>query len=131
MNFYNVSRTLMKLLYSGSFIMLLINIDRLGNALSGGSYTSTVSGRVGRLVITSAHPFWRFVSAVIDKTFAPIDGPDHCYRAFIFESKKPDAILHRRGSDVGIALLSVLSVVICALLFPIIKLIALFKGDKS
>lgn len=131
MYWYHVSRALMKILYSGSFLIFLLNIDRLGNALSGGSHMNTVSGRVGSKVLTSAHPFWRFLERVIDKTFEPIDGEAHCYRAFIWEAERIEHIEHRRANDAGLVVLSVLSVVSCALLFPIIRVIALFKKSEA
>ncbi len=131
MYFYHVSRGLLKILYSGGFLQLLLNIDRLGNALSGGSHLNTVSGRVGSKVITSAHPFWQFIEKVIDKTFEPVDGEEHCYRAALFEADHENFKEHRRGNDVGLAVLSVLSVVSCALLFPIIRIIGLFKKPEA
>lgn len=130
MYWYHVSRGFLKLFYSGSFLLFLLNIDRLGNALAGGSHQNSVSGRVGARVLRSDNPFWQFMEKVINKTFEPIDGPNHCYDAFLFESSRIEAIEHRRGNDVGLVVLSVLSVVICALLFPIIRIIALFRKPE-
>lgn len=131
MYWYHVSRGLLKILYSGSFMKLLLNIDRLGNALAGGSHMNTISGRVGSKVITSAHPFWQFLERVINTTFAPIDGKNHCYKAFLWEASRIEHIEHRRSSDVALSVLAVLSVLGCVILFPVIRVIALFKKSED
>lgn len=132
MYFHHVSRGIQGLLFSGSFLMLLINIDRLGNALAGGSHLNTVSGRVGARVLVSDNPFWHFMRRVIDATFKPIDGKDHCHKAFIWESSRIESYAnHRRGNDVGLVVLCLLTVVACLVLFPIIRVIGLFKKPEK
>ena len=105
---------------------LKLNIDRLGNALTGGHYHTTISARVGRFELLSSNPYWGFLAKVIDWTFKPIEGDRHCYRAFVFEGDKP----YRRSSDIALAALGILVIAACLILAPLIKIYSFF-GESN
>jgi len=70
--------------YLGNFF---IGIDQLGNVLAGGNPDNTVSSRVGfynspNYVQGGAPWQWKLFEQLIDATFYPIDGPDHCHEAY-------------------------------------------------
>jgi len=84
---------------------VLIAIDQLGNALAGGYADSTISARVGY----NAHHagpamqnYWRLLEWVINYTFLPLDGPNHCYQAYLAGNKQH----FRDGSDLMRVILS-------------------------
>lgn len=102
----------------------LIALDRVGNALTGGNHTATVSGRVGYFSKHKRNPYWAFLEWVIDSTFYPIEGKGHC--AITLEWEKGKNIDYDRGNDLGLALLSILVIAACLILAPIIYIISLF-----
>lgn len=110
---------------SSSMIDFLLNIDRLGNALCAGYAKATVSARVGYFALTKKNPYWRILEWIINETFRPVDGTNHCFNAFVWESKR--GLSHRRGSDIALGALSIVVVVACLILAPIIYIIALIK----
>ena len=65
--------------------------------------------------------YWRLLRAIIDFTFLPIDGPDHCANAY----KADHEAHHENGSDTARAILGLVVILFCALLVPIIRLLAL------
>lgn len=121
----NLWRAILAVFSSNSFIILLLNIDRLGNAICGGYYKTTVSGRVGFFALTKSNPYWLLLQRIIDGTFRPIDGRYHCKQAYLFEKKK--GLNHRRGNDVALGLLSILVVAVCLILIPIVWLWSLVR----
>lgn len=91
---------------------VLIAGDQLLNALCGGDPDVTISARVGyhsRISSTVAKPYWRFLEGVIDFTFKPLDGEDHCYNSFLADEREH----HRHGSDLARAILGVGVVLFC------------------
>lgn len=120
----NLWRAFRQLMGPASMVALLLNIDRLGNAICAGDYRATVSGRVGYHA-QKLQAYWIVLEWVIDSTFYPVDGKNHCNRAYQWEKAK--GFSHRRGNDIALALLSVLVVAGCAILAPLIWLCSLFK----
>lgn len=77
---------------------VLIAIDRLGNAIAGGHQSSTISARVGFFseYAKVARWYWRALEFIINLAFYPVDGENHCYKAW-----QADHLgLYRQGSDV-------------------------------
>jgi len=96
---------------------LLIAIDQLGNTIAGGYPDTTISARVGYF---SKHAkrgvaYWKCLEAFIDFAFKPLDGPGHCYYAFLSDSEEH----FQHGSDVARIILSVFIFVAC----PVIAVI--------
>jgi len=119
----NLWSALLCVFTSRSTIDLLLNIDRVGNALCAGHYTLTISGRVGYFASTKGSSYWNMLQRIIDKTFLPLEGKEHCWKAYQWERSTK----YRRGNDVALALLSVVVFIACLILQPIIRLISLFK----
>ena len=64
-----------------------VSIDQLGNVIAGGNPDNTISSRVGYYnkhnnVGKKAPVQWRVFEKIINFTFYPIDGEDHCHEAF-------------------------------------------------
>lgn len=64
-----------------------VSIDQLGNVLAGGNPDNTISSRVGyynkHSGLNEKAPWqWRVFEKIINFTFYPIDGKDHCHEAF-------------------------------------------------
>lgn len=94
---------------------ILIAIDQLGNAFSGGSPRATISARVGYFSQKKNGSFklyWKTLEWIIDFSFFPIQGSDHSFHAFENEKNKP----FKQGSDVAKIILSVLIVVVCLII---------------
>ena len=93
--------------YRGWLYTVLIAIDQLGNALAGGYADSTISARVGynaRHANPARQNYWRLLEWVINYTFLPLDGLDHCYQAYLAGNKTH----YRDGSDLMRVILSTL-----------------------
>lgn len=120
----NLWRAILAVYQSKSAYELIVNIDRLGNAICAGDYRTTISGRVGFFALTKLNRYWYLLQWIIDETFRPIDGRHHCKQAFIFEKKQ--GLNHRRGNDVALGLLSIVVIAACLILAPIILIISLF-----
>jgi len=91
--------------YRGWLYSVLIAIDQLGNALAGGYADSTISARVGYNVRHAApqrQNYWRLLEGIINYTFLPLDGPDHCYQAYFAGNQT----YYRDGSDLMRVILS-------------------------
>lgn len=117
--------------FSKGFLGFLINIDKLGNALCSGSPRCTVSARVGLYCFIKKNLYWRFLQWCINSAFYPIDGKDHCYKAYLHE-KSRGIREHRRGSDIALAALGWLVIVSCLILTPLIWVISFFvKGSDE
>ena len=73
-----------------------ISIDKVGNTISQGSHHNTISARVGGCANTEGghKKYWGFLEKVINWTFLPVDGPNHCYRAYLKE-KDSTTFCHR------------------------------------
>lgn len=122
MYFKNLARAVHVVFYSKSILALLLNIDRLGNALTAGDYRATVSARVGYHA-QKLQPYWIVLEWIIDQTFYPVDGRDHCNRAYHYEKAK--GYKHRRGNDIALLLLSVVVILACIILAPVVYLVGL------
>jgi len=120
----NLWRAILAVFNSYSIINFLLNLDRLGNAICGGHYKTTVSGRVGYFALTKKNRYWNILQWIINETFRPVDGVKHCLRAYQWE--RGQGLNHRRGNDVALGLLSILIIAACLILAPIIWLLSLF-----
>lgn len=129
MYFKNLSSSfiaIFSLVVKGDFkiINFLLALDRVGNALCGGHYRYTVSGRVGYFALKKANYYWRFLRWVIDNTFHPIEGADHCHRAYLYER----GTKYQRGHDIALFFLSFVVIGACLLMAPAFYLARLFKA---
>jgi len=71
---------------------LLISVDQLGNTISGGNPDSTISARVGYFTQnrdeTNMFYYWKGLEKLINFSFYPLDGQDHCHQAYNKEGGK-------------------------------------------
>jgi len=95
-----------------------VAIDQLGNVLAGGNPDNTISSRVG--YYTEFHykeeevPMkWRVFRDIINSTFYPIDGEDHCKEAYYNDAGED---FDNDTSDVAIAFLAVIIIGGCAII---------------
>jgi hypothetical protein len=89
---------------------VLVAIDQLGNAVAGGYPDSTISARVGYNARHSnplTRDYWLLLEWVINFSFSALDGPDHCYQAYLSGSK----MHYRDGSDLMRFILSLLIII--------------------
>jgi len=103
---------------------VLIGIDQLGNAVAGGNPDVTVSARVGynaKNVEGKTRYYWLLMEFIINFTFYPLDGPEHCYEAYMADKDE----VHKHGSDWMRAVLSIFIIVGCAFLSVITRLYVL------
>lgn len=73
---------------------VLVALDQLGNALADGNPDNTISARVGYFA-SNKYPcrlkrYWQTLERIIDSTFEPIQGPGHCYNAWLAEADEAD-----------------------------------------
>lgn len=65
---------------------VLIAGDQLGNALAKGNPDNTISARIGYFnyaVDSFDSKYWRILEKIVNFTFKPIDGEDHCFQAYL------------------------------------------------
>lgn len=102
------------------FVNLGYYIDILGNALAGGNPEVTVSARVGYNAFKRSSRYWNTCEKLINWAFEPIDGPDHCYMAYIWtKGRLPKTNIHK-GSPAVLAAAMPAVVIVCIILRPII-----------
>jgi hypothetical protein len=95
---------------------LLVSLDQLANTLIGGNPDVTISGKVG--LKSSKDSKWVWLEQLIDFTFEPIE-TNHCLRTYLDENDFDD-------SD-NLIVTSIVAVIGCVVLIPIIRIISLFK----
>jgi len=94
---------------------VLIAIDQLGNAIAGGNPDVTISARTGYFANefkTKLQFYWKTMEYIINFAFYPIDGPDHCHKAY----KADEDESHKAGSDFMRAILGLITIAACILI---------------
>lgn len=68
----------------GFFTNFLISIDQLGNVIAGGNPDNTISSRIGYYTQHFKNSGWQWIllGKIINTTFWPLDGPNHCHEAY-------------------------------------------------
>ncbi len=92
---------------------VLVAIDQLGNAIAGGNPDVTISARTGyfaNVFKTNLRFYWKSLEYIIDFTFYPIDGPNHCYQAYLADKEEEK---HKLGSDIMRLILSLITIIAC------------------
>ena len=101
------------------FLNIGLALDRLGNSISGGFGLNTISGRVGdysnRRGFYSL--FWAVLEWVINITFRAVDGPNHCYNAYL---KERNDTTFRDGNWGGRLILMPIVFVACLIIAPVL-----------
>jgi len=99
-----------------------VSIDQLGNVLAGGNPDNTISSRVGyynrhNRANERAPWQWRIFEKIINFTFYPIDGEDHCHEAFHNDAGEE---FDNNTKNVLVALLAALIIIPSCLLISIL-----------
>ncbi len=100
---------------------ILISIDQLGNVIAGGNPDNTISARVGFYVhhfpeSKKVAGYWKTLEWIIDTTFWPVDGKNHCHEAYHNDAGE----FYDTGTKDWAILLLLLLIVPTCLLFSII-----------
>lgn len=110
---------------------ILVSIDQLGNALAGGNPDNTISSRIGyytRSMQDSKIAFhWKLFRNIIDFTFYPIDGENHCEEAYYNDSGET---FDKGTKDIVVVMLAIIIIPSC-LFIGIILYSLLFLGVVS
>ena len=112
----NLYAAVLAIFHSRKLKEALLNIDRLGNAIAAGHHRVTISGRVAHHRLQGGR-YWCFLAWVIDTTFYPLEGPNHCHRALLFEQRH--SYPYNRGNDIALLVLGWLVITGCLILLPI------------
>jgi hypothetical protein len=102
---------------------LLTAIDQLGNAIAGGDPDVTVSSRVGFHAYSQASIYWRTMERIIDFTFEPIDGKNHCFKSTLKDNDKDLNVT----SLPMFFILAVIATLTCIVIAPIIRVFSYSK----
>jgi len=110
------------------FVNFFVAIDQLGNVLAGGNPDNTISSRVG--YYTEKHyppkkvPFrWKTLKEIINFTFFPIDGKDHCKEAYFNDTGED---FDKGTNDIAVAVLAILIVGSCLIIATILYILFAF-----
>jgi len=109
------------------WLNILVAIDQLGNAIADGNPDNTISARVGHFAShkyqSKIKVYWKTLERIINSTFAPIQGPDHCYKAWQAEADEDDT----QGSYLARVILAFFVAVGCVVIWPFVQLAVLLK----
>ena len=95
-----------------------VSIDQFGNVIAGGNPDNTISSRVGYYTEKYYEPHeipfkWKFFRNIINFTFKPIDGDNHCKEAYYNDAGEE---FDKGTSDITIAILAIIIVPSCVLI---------------
>ena len=105
-----------------AFFRLFGMFSRLANALTGGSYKTSVSGRVGYHE-QLGNRYWSVLAWLINSAFYPLDGRNHCKK--VYESEKKLGFAHSTGKPYFFYILSFIVLISTLVLAPINWLLSL------
>ena len=114
---------------------VFIAIDKFLNFLSGGSIKNTISGRVGYYANHAnsyVKWYWNILQFIIDTTFYPMDGLNHCFNSYYKDVTKGDYKPTKRV--IFFFLLSLFTVTACFVLiipFYLLWLIGVLKPKNN
>jgi len=94
---------------------VIIGIDQLGNAIFAGNPDSTISSRVGYFAQREGAAnkrYWQCLEMLINFTFYPLDGRQHCLRAY---KKDPDENF-KEGNKISRSLLAIVLILPCMII---------------
>ncbi len=100
---------------------ILIAFDQLVNAITGGNPDCTISACAYVHGLNSA--FWRTLERIINYTFRPIDGIEHCLQAYHADSSE----IYHDGGYVRKFFICIFVLLFCVLAVIPIKIVGVFK----
>jgi len=102
---------------------ILIAIDQVGNAIAGGNPDATISGRIGYFAnhsVTVIRWYWIILQCIVDATFWPLDGPNHCHNSYHKDENENYVAVH---STLIAFILSFIIISTCIPLMPVLYLL--------
>lgn len=100
---------------------LLIGADQFVNTIAGGNPDCTISASAYFHGLHSK--YWKGIEWIINKTFKPIDGPDHCLQSFHADSAEK----YVDGGIIRKSLIALAVVSFCIVACVPIKITGVFK----
>jgi len=109
-----------------------VSIDQLGNAITGGDPDNTISAKVGYYCYRRTEgknvPWqWRLFRWIIDRTFYPVDGPEHCRQAY---HSDPGENFENNASNITLALIAIIIILSCIVIAAILHFLWLIRLVK-
>jgi hypothetical protein len=89
------------------FGRVFIAFSQLGNAISGGNPDITISARIGQK--NGSNIYWRVVRKIVDTSFYPIDGDDHCRESYMRDSEED----YTAGPIFGLVVMTIIMCISC------------------
>lgn len=102
---------------------LFISMDQLGNVIAGGYADNTISARIGYYNHhyfpdrKSVPLYWKILEQIIDFTFKPVDGPNHCHEAF---HNDPSEVFDNKLTNFLVVLASIIIIIPSCVLIGVI-----------
>lgn len=109
-------------------VNFFVSIDQFGNVLAGGNPDNTISSRVGyyteKYYDSNQVPFkWRVLRNIINFTFYPVDGKNHCKEAYFNDAGEE---FDKGTNDIAVALLAILIIISCIFISILLYLLFAF-----
>ncbi len=91
---------------------VFVAIDQLGNAIAGGNPDNTISSRIGYYCNHADINkwYWTVLNKIIDFTFYPIDGWNHCHEAYHNDAGE---LFDTKTSNIAIAITAIIVIPLC------------------
>lgn len=108
-----------------------VSIDQLGNVLAGGNPDNTISSRIGFYTKhnTENVPWqWLLFEKIINFTFWPIDGDNHCHEAFHNDAGED---FDKNTNNIIVAILAAVIIIPSCVAISILLYILLIFGVVS
>jgi hypothetical protein len=114
--------------YKDFYIGRLLNsISQVGNAAINGNPDVSISGRIGEYnFFYKDSKTYKFAQWIVDTTFFPIDGKDHCLKAYLNDRGEDYTV--GKGWVYGEWLMILISVAFC---IPLSVLFWIYYGIKK
>ncbi len=92
---------------------LLLSLDQLANTICGGNPDNTISARVGYFSLVNRNSskfYWKSIESIINFTYWPVDGPNHCQQAF---EADPEEIFNDNNGDFFRVIMTLIIICVC------------------
>lgn len=98
---------------------LMRSIDQTANAICAGDADTTISARIGYManVGNPSHSKWAIAENIVNWAFEPLDGTNHCARAYLSDSDERI----NKGPEWSLTLMLGIVVISCALIGPLLR----------
>ena len=100
---------------------VLVAIDQFFNTIACGNPDATISARVGyfsdKRRKTPFRWYWKSLELVLNFTFYPIEGPDHCKKSYYADKDEK----FKKGSDFAKCILGLFVIVGCVAIAIVLR----------